>query len=318
MRVASLAIQIPSIAILALSLCSITGCGNKKTTAPVGDSPAASFTVDPTSGTTSTVFEFDASGSTDAEDPVSALQVRWDWENDGTWDTDYSTTKTANHVYATAGTKTVKLEVRDTSGLTDMETHTVTVTGPNTAPAASFTVEPASGTIGTTFQVDASGSSDEQDPVSALEVRWDWDNDGTWETEYSTTKTASHQYATVGTMTVMLEVRDTGGLTSTETHEVTVTVPNSAPTACFEIGPVEGTTATVFGFDATCSADAEDPDSALEVRWDWEDDGAWDTAYSTTKAAAHQYSTAGTKRVKLEVRDPAGLTGTVMHTVTVN
>ena len=89
--------------------------------------PVASFTVSPSSGDTSTVFQVDASGSTDDEDPVSALQVRWDWEDDGTWDTGYSTTKTASHTYITEGTKRIRLEVLDTYGQTDTTSIQVTV-----------------------------------------------------------------------------------------------------------------------------------------------------------------------------------------------
>jgi PKD repeat protein len=91
--------------------------------------PTAAFTVSPTSGFTSTVFSFNASGCSDIEDPTSALEVRWDWENDGSYDTGWSTTKTASHSFATAGTHTVRLAVQDTRGLTDATTHQVTVSG---------------------------------------------------------------------------------------------------------------------------------------------------------------------------------------------
>jgi uncharacterized protein (TIGR02145 family) len=96
----------------------------------INTAPIASFTVDPASGTTDTVFDVDASASTDNEDPTSVLQVRWDWENDGTYDTGWTTTKTASHQYSTAGTKTIKLEVKDTGGLTDTETKQVTISPP--------------------------------------------------------------------------------------------------------------------------------------------------------------------------------------------
>lgn len=99
----------------------------KDPTSSVNTAPTASFTIDPTAGTTSTTFTFDASGSSDNEDATSALQVKWDWENDGVWDTDYSTTKTATHQYSTAGTYTVKLEVKDSGGLTNFTTKEVTV-----------------------------------------------------------------------------------------------------------------------------------------------------------------------------------------------
>lgn len=93
----------------------------------------------------------------------------------------------------------------------------------NTAPTATFSVSPTSGDTNTTFSVDASGSSDNEDTSAQLEVRWDWENDGTWDTNYTTSKTASHQYASSGSKTIKLQVRDTGGLTAEHTETVTVT-----------------------------------------------------------------------------------------------
>jgi hypothetical protein len=89
--------------------------------------PTATFTVNPTSGYTTTVFQFDASACSDAEDAISALQVRWDWENNGFYDTGWSTAKTASHSYTSVGTYTVRLEVMDTLGLQDTATRQVMV-----------------------------------------------------------------------------------------------------------------------------------------------------------------------------------------------
>jgi len=182
--------------------------------------PTSSFTVTPSSGTTATSFAVNASGCSDAEDAASALQVRWDWESNGTW-TAYSTIKTANHTFATGGAKTITCEVKDTGGLTGTSTHAVTVTAPNTVPTASFTVTPSSGTTATSFAVNASGCSDAEDAASALQVRWDWESNGTW-TAYSTTKTTNHTFATAGTKMITCEVKDSGGLTDTIAHQVTV------------------------------------------------------------------------------------------------
>ncbi|MFQ6013253.1 MAG: extracellular solute-binding protein, partial [Thermoplasmata archaeon] len=93
---------------------------------------------------------------------------------------------------------------------------------PNSPPAASFTVSPSAGDVTTTFTVDASSSSDAEDPSSALEVRWDWEDDGIWDTPWSPTKTAQHQYADPDTYTVRLEVKDTGRLTDQTTRQVDV------------------------------------------------------------------------------------------------
>lgn len=81
--------------------------------------PTAYFTIDPLSGPLSTAFSFDASGSTDTEDDTADLEVRWDWTDDGTYDTDWDVSKTVMHTYSMTDTYTVRLEVRDTGGLTD-------------------------------------------------------------------------------------------------------------------------------------------------------------------------------------------------------
>ena len=89
--------------------------------------PTASFIISPASGTPKTNFFFDASGCTDAEDDISQLQVRWDWENDGEWDTNYNIKKTQTHKYTTPETYTVRLEVKDSAGDINETTKIVTV-----------------------------------------------------------------------------------------------------------------------------------------------------------------------------------------------
>jgi parallel beta-helix repeat protein len=92
----------------------------------------------------------------------------------------------------------------------------------NTAPIATFSASPLSGTAVNTFKFDASGSSDSEDGASALEVRWDWENDGFYDTVWSTTKVATHTFTTPGKHTTRLQVRDTGGLADTATRQVSV------------------------------------------------------------------------------------------------
>lgn len=89
--------------------------------------PIAAFTYTPNKVYTCTPVSFDASSSSDIDGPVSALQVRWDWENDGTYDTSLSYQKTAQHSFSTSGVHTVRLEVQDSDGLTDATTRQITV-----------------------------------------------------------------------------------------------------------------------------------------------------------------------------------------------
>ncbi len=80
--------------------------------------PVPDFLITPQAGTREIIFFFDASSSYDTKDSASSLLVRWDWQSDGAWDTEYSAEKTAEHSYAEAGIYTVTLEVKDTDGLT--------------------------------------------------------------------------------------------------------------------------------------------------------------------------------------------------------
>ncbi|MBN1592845.1 MAG: PKD domain-containing protein, partial [Candidatus Coatesbacteria bacterium] len=120
--------------------------------------PVAQFTVNPPSGSSMTLFEFDASDSWDVEDDADDLRFRWDFDSDGIYDTELSYQKTANHLYSSSGAKEVTLLAMDTEGATGTKTDTLLVG--NSAPSASFTFDPESGTIGTIFMFDASLSSD--------------------------------------------------------------------------------------------------------------------------------------------------------------
>ena len=48
-----------------------------------------------------------AASSGDAEDGTSGLVVRWDWENDGTWDTPLTAVKSDTHRYVDTENPTI-------------------------------------------------------------------------------------------------------------------------------------------------------------------------------------------------------------------
>ena len=92
-------------------------------------SPQAEFSFDPPAGIVGTVFSFDAASTVDDRDDVAALEFRWDWETDRTWDTGWRQNPTATHAYEESGSYTVNLEVRDTQGLVGSITHILSVGG---------------------------------------------------------------------------------------------------------------------------------------------------------------------------------------------
>jgi hypothetical protein len=275
----------------------------------IGDTkPKADFSINPLNGNMSTLYQFDASASNDIEDPSSNLEVRWDWEDDGFYDTNWSTTKNATHQYtlpcfASLMFVNVRLQVRDSSGLKDSIIHTLGVG--NTPPIAGFTVTPPIGDNTTYFEFDASSSSDLECATSDLEFRWDWESDGTWDTNWSTNLITIKNFntASYGWYNTRLEVRDSPGLTDEILGGFMI---DHAPIADFTVSPTSGDTNTIFQFDPSSSSDPDlgpPPCYALHTRWDWEDDGIWDTGWGMcSQIVEHTFNFPGTYTVRLEVR----------------
>src|SRR5690606_9309151 len=108
--------------------------GYSDTNAP----PQAVLSASPQSGDPPLTVTFDARESTDS-DPGDELSYAWDLDGDGEPDDDV-TDPVVTHTYDTAGTRTVRLEVTDKAGATDVATTTIRV---GTAPAVPTIDQPA-------------------------------------------------------------------------------------------------------------------------------------------------------------------------------
>ncbi len=118
--------------------------------------PDALFTLSPRSGDTRTSFRVDASASSDLEDASTDLRFRWDWEDDGSWDTAWSADPRAEHVYAQPGNYTIRLEVRDRAGGTDEWTASVSVSpSPDVSPPDVRVAAPTTASAGAPIRVAA-------------------------------------------------------------------------------------------------------------------------------------------------------------------
>ena len=95
----------------------------------VNSPPEAILEVDNPDGDVDTIFQFDATGSSDEETPVEELTARWDWDGDGEWDTGWSDLLEGSHQYALPGVYSVTVEIKDGSGLTSTDTVQVEVSG---------------------------------------------------------------------------------------------------------------------------------------------------------------------------------------------
>ena len=93
---------------------------------------------------------------------------------------------------------------------------------------------------------------------------------------------------------------------------------NQAPVAMFTMTPTNPTTLTTIFFDASATTSDQGRGSALQYRWSWgENPGQFDTVWTNSPTATHNYDIAGTKAVMLEVKDRYGATSFASTTVNV-
>ncbi|MBN2709846.1 MAG: hypothetical protein JXR46_12440 [Calditrichaceae bacterium] len=181
--------------------------------------PTIVLTVSPDSGITNeTTFQFDPTASYDNLTPTSDLRVQYDWENDGTFDTDWMPLSVSNYQYTIGGgNKTMKMLLTDGAWSVDTTINIFV----NTRPAASFTAT-QDGSNSYLFHFNASASSDYEDGTN-LEYRWDFNGNGNW-TAYSSNATIDYTYSAFGNYTPKISVRDQNNLVS-ETSLSILTVP---------------------------------------------------------------------------------------------
>jgi PKD repeat protein len=256
--------------------------------------PNAAFSISPNPAKPGQTVTFNASGSSDPDGTISNYE--WDLDGNGSYEQQGSSA-TVSRSYASATSPTVTLRVTDDRGGTDTETHDLVVA--NTVPTASFTATPNPAQAGGSVAFNASGSSDPDGTIAKYE--WDFDGNGSYETDAGASATTSHVYSAAGSTPVGLRVTDNDGLTATKT--VTVTVQSAAGgypamvlgttglVSYWRMGESSGTlladskgsnNATLAG-DATLGAAggiAGDPDSSVSF------DGVNDAARATVNLSA--------------------------------
>jgi len=156
----------------------------------------------------------DASWSRDNEDHPSILQVRWDFEDDGVWDTPLTLEKTAEHEYTISGIYTIRLQVMDSTGATG---ETVRVVSVDASPPVAVAGSDIMALVGQNVMLDGSASYDD---VGIAQFVWSF-----WDCDFVILEGAMvyHTFLFVGTYDVTLTVCDACGRTSTDALVVTVT-----------------------------------------------------------------------------------------------
>jgi parallel beta-helix repeat protein len=173
---------------------------------------------------------------------------------------------------------------------------------------------------GTEIVLDGSGSSDPDGCGGDLEYRWDFDDDGIWDTAYATDPTASHTWTDDYTGTVRVEVFDGE---YTDQAVATVTVNNGAPAVT-----ATGDIVDENGF-ATVSGSIIDPgvEDAFVLVIDWGEGSAsyYYPAGATAYSEMHLYlddnptgTTSDIYNIDVSITDDDGGVGASSTTVQVN
>ncbi|MFC1543740.1 PQQ-binding-like beta-propeller repeat protein [Gemmatimonadota bacterium] len=267
--------------------------------------PIADIAMTPIDGTIDTTFRFSAWASNDGLHLADQMQFRWDLDGDGVWEEAWGQVRNMTRQFAAADTYLAVLEVRNPLGEVGRTTREVPVRKRNKPPIAVVTLSSAEATVEDYVYFYTTSCTDDEDDFSTLQFRLDWQGDGNWDTSWVHQESFRRRYGARGVYYPRLVVRDPWGLQ--DTTSTTLTIIDAAPHAAISVSQRVVATGDSVTFSATACTDPDDAVADLEVRWDFEGDGTWDTDWSFSKATRHAYPATGICFPALEIRDPEGL-----------
>lgn len=178
---------------------------------------------------------------------------------------------------------------------------------PNKSPIANITGQ-AVGYVDETVIFCAYYSYDTDGYITGY--RWDFDNDGLFDTDWLEDLFTSYTYHKAGNYTVKLQVRDNDGAKSTDSYVISIIVlkEDQYPPIAEANGPYEAFINENISFNAT---DSYDPDGAIVLYyWDFGDHNI-----SSSKNPIHSYAEPGEYIAILTVTDNDNLTNSAVVSV---
>ncbi len=270
--------------------------------------PKAKFVVLPETGHFRTNFLFDASGTIDDEDSLETLKFRWDFENDGFWDTPYLDEPKVYHQFEIMEDFTVSLTVLDPSNKLGSISKVVELHRTDTCIVADFVWTCETGRVGDPFIFNASSSYHQTNPDVELIYKWQFPDREY--TEGSTESYVEYEFQYPGPKRIVLLIEDGNGLQNTVEKELFVSVENTPPRPKIITPSKYGNVETLFYLNAWGSLDDYTPTSQLLLRWDFDGDGNWDTGKNSNMEIHYQYVEEGRYTCIMEAEDEEGLIAT--------
>ncbi len=170
---------------------------------------------------------------------------------------------------------------------------------------------------GGSVALDASATTDPNQPANTLTYEWDFDADGAYDDASGSAPLFSAADGPAA-VTAGLRVTDDDGMTATAS--ASITVANVAPAATLIHLPpsmiLQGLPAS-FQFTSVTDPSAADVAAGFQFAVDCTDDGVVDVGWSASDTASCTYPDAGTFTVRGQLRDKDGGVGVATATVTV-
>jgi len=254
-----------------------------------GQSPVANFTASATSGCSPLSVSF--------TDQSTGSPFSWNWDfGNG----QLSTSKTPSVTYSQPGTYTVRLVVKNSSGVDEeIKTNYITVFP---SPSASFTANITTACVPATVQFTDQSTTP---PGAGSIVSWSWDfGDGS----NSAQQNPSHTYSSTGFFTVTLQITSSTGCKSYASIGRYIRIVNGI-NADFSISqPTTCQAPFIINFQ-----DQSSGPGTLSYLWNFGNGGA----NSTLQNPGSSYSAAGTYSVQLSVQSNLGCSGTITKNIVV-
>ena len=167
--------------------------------------------------------------------------------------------------------------------------------------------------IGAEITFDGSDSIDSDGDI--VGYRWDFENDGNWDTEWLTDATTSFTYSTEFDGKVKLEVKDDDDATDTDTAAVNIMAGNNPPTKPTVTGSSSGQKNVIYGFSAV-STDSDNDN--IKYTFYWGDGTSTETNYydnGTQVTENNSWNSPGVYTIKVDAYDGQTHSGNTSYIV---
>ncbi len=250
----------------------------------------------PSSGNVNTTYNYSTGGSTSSIG--HNIQYRFDWGggNYSAW----SSSTSASHAWSSAGTYSVKAQVR-------CATHTSVESSWSSSKAVNITSEtvstpttptgPSNGNTGTSYSYSTGDASSSLG--HSIQYRFDW-GDGSYSNWSSSTST-SHSWSSTGTKNVKAQVRCAShtSVVSSWSSAKSVTISGeTVSTPSTPTGPSSGNVGTSYSYSTGGASSSLG--HSLQYCFDWGDGNS--SSWSSSTSVSHSWSSAGTYSVKAQAR----------------